>query len=393
MSAAALEAISSEPLPPPQTHIEVRIGLEGRLKSTGFVSPPGGYDRSMSTSSPAWGVDRSTNRPTPTQADFEHLCDSFNADLEMLRASARREFVEFNAAGPLFHWSRIEPEEFKRWAKEFLNLIAGANLSVRIEMANFIDAITSALLPLEPETVLLNSNEWSGEPHVRIVSCGGTLPSRIEAVWHLELNNLRMIADERRRLLIEAQNDEEILWHVLAAHVRGNALVIANLAFDWLREDAARERALAVSLLAFHGDAGHLPDLVRLRDTDPSLWVREHARWAWDVFATESGCRQRYCDLLNARALGDVVSGLAELRPALSPMAIAWRASDEYSPLLVQQTPRNRAAIRLFWYHWDSSSSNRKNIALVGRKLREHCRGEPLKDGVSSHMAPWWRLD
>ena len=161
---------------------------------------------------------------------------------------------------------------------------------------------------------------------------------------------------------------------------------------DWLQASAGRERALAATLLAFCGDEDSLSQLVKLRECDPSFWVREHARWGSDVCSTELVCRRRYRELLVANSLEDVVSGLAELRPALSPMAIAWRDSDEHRDLLALQTPRNRAAIRMFWHHRDSSSLNRKNIKLVGRKLGEHCRGEPLNEGLSSHMAPWWRL-
>lgn len=74
------------------------------------------------------------------------------------------------------------------------------------------------------------------------------------------------------------------------------------------------------------------------------------------------------------------------------PMVLAWRESDEHRLRLAKQTKRNRAAIGLFWAHWGNSSSNRENISLAGRKLREYCRGERLQDGVSSRMAPWWEV-
>jgi hypothetical protein len=119
--------------------------------------------------------------------------------------------------------------------------------------------------------------------------------------------------------------------------------------------------------------------------------MREHARWAFDVCATEAVCRDRYREILETGSFSDVIAGLAELRPALSAMSIAWRDTSDNRALLRQQTPRNRAAVRLYWSHWDSCSSNRQNIKLGGRKLRKYCRGERMKEGVSGRMAPWWR--
>ena len=391
-AAAALEALSVTPTPLPQTQIEVRVGEHGRVDLTTFVSPPGGHDSWMSTSSPAWGVDRQRNRPSPTQADADEMLDAFHADLQKLQTSARREFVNFNAAGPLGNWSRVEPERFAAWAEDFLARAAGLDFAAKHEMAYFLETVATALLRLRPESVVGKELYWSAQPISRIVGCGGLILMRKEVLWEPELDSSELIAAERRRLLLEAPDDEKILWQVMAAHARQNPEAIAALADEWLRDAMARERALAISILAFHGDGRYLQKLRSVIENDQSFWVRDHARWALDVCASESICRQRYGELLEASSLEQIVSGLAELQPALSPMAFAWREAPEYHSRLMQQTQRNRTAIQLFWAHWGSSSSSRKNISLGLRKIEEFCRGEPLKDGVTSHMAPWWSL-
>ena len=309
---AALNAISAESLPPPQTRMEVHIGRGDRLEGTSFESPPDGHDRWMSTANPAWGVDRQNQCPAPSQGDLDRLCDSFHSDLEARSASARREFVEFNAAGPLCDWSRIAPKEFSNWAEEFLKRVAVAPLSVKAEMAYFIDTVAMALLRVNPNVFFRISRDWSGEPHIHIMCCGGAVTSRIKTLWEPELNDSSEVVAERDRLLLAAPNDEEILWHVLAAHFSGNGAIIASLATDWLHDKGARERALGVTLLAFHGDAKRLPELATLSKGDPSFWVREHARWAWDVCSSESAARQRYSELLTAGSLEEVAAGFPE---------------------------------------------------------------------------------
>jgi hypothetical protein len=61
------------------------------------------------------------------------LCDSFYADLQARHSSARREFVDFHAADPLHHSSRLASEEFSKW-RRIRERLAAADLSVKFEI-------------------------------------------------------------------------------------------------------------------------------------------------------------------------------------------------------------------------------------------------------------------
>ena len=182
-----------------------------------------------------------------------------------------------------------------------------------------------------------------------------------------------------------------LLWHVLAAHANGNAEHLTRFALSQLDGTLARERALGESLLAFTGTQQACERLALLLDKDPSFWVREHAQWAREVCLTELACRNRYRSALRARTLDELAAGLAEIRQAASPMAYAWHHQIELEERKTDN-PRTKAYLKLFWYNWGNPSSRKENIKLCGRKLKDYCRGENLKDGVTSRQAPWWKL-
>lgn len=389
-SAAALTAISGTPISPPQTNIEMRVGGEGRLEGIHIEKLPPGHDSWLSIQSPAWGVDRNTTRPSPTNEDLDRSNDNLHAHMKERRTSLYREFVNFNAAGPLERWSRIAPKEFSQWAEEFLARSMNAGFKTRFEMAYLIETIATSLLRLNPEN-LSNDSLLAASP-IRITSIGGKVLHREGVMWEPELDHSDVILKARRRLLFEALNDETIMWQVTAARSKKNAIAIAKFVEEWLESSLARERVLAVTLMAFQGDENLLPKLHKLRETDPSFWVRDHAGWASDICAAEVACQRRYSKILEESSFESIVAGLAEIRPALTPLAFVWSKTDENRSKLMRQAKRNRAIFRLFWSRWSRQSSSRQNIELSGRKLQEYCRGERLREGISSRMSPWWQL-
>ena len=370
--------------------MEFDIDHAGQLCGIGFQSLREGKQTILSVSSPAWGVDRQIQRSSPTQAERDGEQELFNRDIESRKNSPRPDFSNFNAVSPLRRWGQIDRDIFLAWAERFLVCFAQTNLLITIELQFFAVTVEEELLRIKPESVL---HTWHTSPRTfdaNVACYAGTVDSHVACLWEPELNQSSEIREERRRQLLEASNDEEILWHVLAAHAKGNSIEITALATEWLNSDAARVRALAVTLLAFHGDGELLKKLQEIRESDPSYWVRDHAGWAVDACATELIVRKRYHEILVAQSLAEISAGIVELRPALSPMAFAWRLSEENRRMLATQSSRNRAVIELFWYHVDHSSTLRENPSVAGRKLKEFCRGERLKDGISSKMAPWW---
>ncbi|RBP46026.1 hypothetical protein DES53_102412 [Roseimicrobium gellanilyticum] len=393
LAAVALAAIPMESSSTPSDTLEIRVGSEGQYEGA-RLAPPSGEQRTwLSTSSPAWGGDRETNRPSATEADVAGKYDNLNGYVAKRRASSRRELAEFNAAGPLHHWSRIAIEEFVPWAEEFLRLAAAAGPAATMDIASFVDDVTISLLRLVPSAILDHQELWEPHPYVRVTSCEGAISRRTQVLWETTLNDFPVVRNKRRQMIFDTDSDEEILWQVLAAHAAGNLASIARFAHEWMFDGHAEVRALAVTLLAFQGDEDSLIRLAELRDGDPSFWVREHAVWASDVCTSEMACRERYLDILAAQSPEDIISTFIEIRPAFSPMVFAWIESEDLRTRLARQSPRNRVLIRLFWSHWCSVSSRSRNVSMGGRKLKEYCRGERLKDGVSSRMAPWWRLE
>ena len=390
---AALEALDVDASHvAPKTKIKFQVDETGNLGVRSFESHPFGGSTMHSVMSSAWGVDRAKVRPSRSQADLDTECDMFRKDIEKLRASPRRDFTEFNALGPLFHWSKLEPDVFERFADQFLARLRQKDLRAVIDLSFFASAVAHALLLANPVRAIQLRERSTPGMLQRVLVFRGAFAWETEAIWSSDLNKSEEVATLRRRLLIDAPNDEELMWHVVAAEDGGNTPEIVRMAVEYLAAPVARDRALGVTLLAFQGDAESLVKLAKQRDSDASLWVREHATWAWEVCAQEQVCRQRYRETLQAKTLSELAAGLAELRNAFTPKVWSWHRRLEVENNGLQANGRMTAYLNLFWYHWGSVSSRKENIALFGRNLRDHCRGEQLKDGVTSRQWPWWQL-
>jgi hypothetical protein len=193
-------------------------------------------------------------------------------------------------------------------------------------------------------------------------------------------------------LILEAKNDEMLLWQAIAAQARGNGRELEGLAHEFLRAETAKDRALGITLLAFSYD----DSTSRLQDSitsDSSFWVRDHAEWGLQVRATEQSCEAKYREVLSSQSLPEMSAALAELMPALTPMSQAWYPMIEQEFGWPKGDRRMEVYLGSFWYHWNSLRSHREDVSICGRKLREYCRGERLKDGLTTRQAPWWSLE
>lgn len=388
----ALAAVSAEIDSSPKTQIHVHVGRDEQQEGYSFTSPPSGGQNWHGLSSPAWGVDRQVNKPAASEADFDRELTDFKEDMDARRKSLRREFTGFNAVGPLRRWGELQPEEFVRFAEDFLPRVKEGGLGFAFDFAFFAQAVAIVLLEQRPGSALL-FGEWTKQKSpTPVLKFGGALAWSTHELWKPDLNESAVVNDARRKMLCEAPHDEELLWHALAAEACDNSPALVALAIEWASERSAAQRALAVSLLAFQGDDASRDRLANLRDSDPSYWIREHATWAWEVCSTEIACRRRYREILQTRSLDEIAAGLAEIRMALSPIVYAWHSPID-AELIPKEDRRVWGYVKLFWYHWGNTSSRKENIKLCGRKLQQHCRGENLKDGVTSKMAPWWNID
>jgi hypothetical protein len=394
ITAAAMAQVQATP---PSTgtrvRIETRVEPDGELEGFGTDYLPDGGQNWHGISSGVWGVDGQSSRPAPTEADYERVCQELHEAMEARRATRRREIAEFNAVGALWRWSDLEPEAFTAFAMDFLPRVAAGVWTTRQDFGFFADAVLIALLRLNPAAALRLHSVEGGVCQGSVTTICRSLEWTTAALWERGLNASTEVRAARRERLLRAPHDEALLWHSLAAQRAGNARELAALAAGFLSSTAARERALGVTLLAFQGDETSHETLRQLEEHDASFWVREHARWAAEVCATESACRTRYREVVAAESLEILAAGLAEMRMALSPLAHAWRGEIERAAPQLTQDRRRHAYLRLFWYHWGNTSSRQKDIKLVGRELQKFCCGERLNDGVTSRMAPWWTLE
>lgn len=196
----------------------------------------------------------------------------------------------------------------------------------------------------------------------------------------------------RRDLLDTAKNDQELLQIALAAMHRGATDALRKmLSEEYLNNDLAKNRCLAVSVLPWFGDDDAASILRNLKEHDPSNWVRGHAEWAYETARQEKSCRESYKRALHEFDPIRLSTLLQVLKPALTRAAKVWRHQVEEEAEDRSTDPRIRAAFFSFWYHWERESS--RDIIANGRKLKDYCRGERVHFVSTPKMAPWWELD
>lgn len=360
--AAALAEL--EKAPPPsdrRSNICTEVSTEGELKGFGIEHLPSGHRNWHGLSSGVWGIDRNSERPSPTQEDYDRLCDELHAEMEKWRSSSRREIAEFNAAGALLRWSELEPQSFQKFGMAFLSRIYAADRSTCGAFGFFAETVFMGLLRIAPE-LALGLQAANGHGNLSVTTLERTLEWQVYGLWQKALNHSAVVENARRNALKEALNDEILMGHSIGAMAADNVSAIAKIALEHLASEAARERALGVTILAYQGSEEALRLLAGSRESDRSFWVREHAQWATEICATELACRQRYRELIESDSLERIAAALAEMRMALSPLARTWRRMIEAGSAALRNSRRRKAYLKLFWYHWGNVSSRQRDI-------------------------------
>lgn len=396
LSIAALAFVKAAP---PQTTIVHRshrnADADGLMHGFGVDIPSGGYSRSHFRGSSAWGVDRHSESAAATEEEVDRLFEEFHHDLDRLREWAGSELAGFNASPALSRWVELEPAAFARFAETFFTQLETAGIKTFEAMGTVAWCIAVAMVKSDPRRALTIVENWQADWSFRVVTLGGLCTAVVARIWSSECDAAPGIAQLRRELCDRALTDEEIFVQVLSASRGGSRTEIIAIAKERLASSRARDRALATTLLAFIDQDGEVRDLLQpTTDGDESYWVRDQAEWALEASAIEASCRMRYLSLLQPQqSLERLATGLAELRPALTPLARAWRFDVEKVAGWKPGTDRISTYLELFWYHWECHSESHRDVKIAGRKLKDYCRGEKLKDGVSSRMTPWWSLD
>jgi len=298
---------------------------------------------------------------------------------------ASREIFESDFS--LQEWARQEPAEFRALLAGFIAQIKAPYHSYW-ELAGFVEAVAIAWLELEPS----GAYRWlqSFQEEVRHSSTTNGVPSMIYHLWDLKFC-MSVEHQEFREILIRAaSSDYEIAAHALAARMHG-ALKELDRIIDPLRRSSAQlERALAVSILAWHPSGERR--LKRLRDHDPSLWVRGHANWAFRICQRDRIGREVYRKALEDPEIVGRQAKLQQLAPLLMPTFHVWRFEDKaFRELEGRLEERGRALLVEFKHQATRQDLSREKF--FGRELAKYCRGEDLdrySRGLGRQLFPWW---
>ncbi len=291
-------------------------------------------------------------------------------------------------------WAEQNTTDFSRLTNKYLTELSKSPRSYQV-LSHFTDAARCLLLRFQPDKAIKYYRQWKTLPFKTVIRTQYGIETFLDQLWRVEDCKLPEHHDFRRKLLEECLNDEEIMFMTLAALVGGGEEELWNLATqEYLQSPYAKERNLGVSILPWFGTCEAIDQLKQLKSDDSSLWVREHAAWAYEVAQQERDCREVYQEALQTRDLFRVSAVFEQIKPALSPTAKWWSYQIEKDEKLYEESqnidPKLLALVQRFWYRWGKSSNTKSNIEVFGRKLREYCCGEKIS-AFTPRIAPWWK--
>ena len=292
-------------------------------------------------------------------------------------------------------WAEQNQSDFLHLSEKYLAELSKSPLYQQV-LSDITDVIHCLLLRFQPQKAEEIYQQWSSEI-VRIIYYDQHgIESFLAQLWKVDQCNTPKHIELRRNLLEEYNNDEEVMFMTIAALTGGGKEELLNLVTQvYLNSHYAKVRNLGVSILPWFGSDEVIELLDKLKSDDHSLWVREHAAWAYEVAQQERSCRTVYREALQTRDLFQISAAFERMKPALSPTARWWPCQIEEDLGLNSELqaidPKLIALVDRFWYRWGNSSKARRDIEIFGRKLKEYCRGE--KNGYFSppRLAPWWK--
>ena len=292
-------------------------------------------------------------------------------------------------------WAEQNTIDFLQLAKAYLTELSKFPRYSQA-LSHFTDDIRCLLLRFEPDKAKQHYHQWNAESFKTVYRTHYGVDSFLAQLWKVEHCNSLEHRQLRHELLEECLNDEEIMFMTLTALAEGGQDELWSLVKnEYLESHYAKERNLGVSILPWFGTCEAIKELKRLKSSDQSQWVREHAAWAYEVAQQEHSCREVYRKALQTRDPFRVSAVFEQIKPALSPTAKSWHYQIEEDEQLYEESqstdPKLLALIERFWYRWGKSPKTKRNIEVFGRKLGEYCRGERFLAGQYPRIAPWWK--
>ncbi len=210
------------------------------------------------------------------------------------------------------------------------------------------------------------------------------VPVRVHTLWDPEFSARPKHRALRFQWLRACPSDKHIAQHTFAARTHGMLSEVESIGVELLALDRQLERALAVSLFAWHPEGDRW--LEPLVEGDPSAWVRRHAEWALAVHSRDRLGRQIYREALAAASWLEQQARFEQLIPLLLPTFSLWPAWDKELSDLAEALPPRRRALLIDFRYFIAKKVQWKRI--VGRDLEKYCRG----DHVSTHLEPGEKL-
>jgi hypothetical protein len=294
--------------------------------------------------------------------------------LDKIEAGA---FARFSAVRALETWRDRNPKAFCEYSNKLLTH-AVTNPMKAFHLGTFIATVTDVLVPLDPKFAAWTDQQLhNSSMRVNVINEYGV--STFHATLWRESGKGNVLCRNLCETLLKLSNtDEELMTHAITAQAEGAGKVLADLCDDFLSAKHAKDRCLAVSLLAWMPDPAQSGILDKLAGNDSSGWVRKHAEWAAEVTRQEIALRSHYEQTLREQDRNIVLARLQVLLPALTPSARWWHLMLENRIGIQNFAPSIRAASALFWQ--GSENECKKTPELFGRKLNEYLRGERIHD-------------
>jgi hypothetical protein len=362
------------------------LDLNGRISSRG---PD--YSRGTSTvtcvDANTWGLDEGV-QPGHKGALGTQL-EQWRENELSLRKWEGFPLRDFCDESSLRAWAERYPAEFRDYCNRFFTGVLKSQ-PVVMKFGAFPLYLLATMLRVYPAEAY---RFWS---RLRKISINSVIINGADLLtataWDDDISSVTLIDEIRKSTLFHAENDEEIMWLSLCAVRSGKEQELIGICKDTLCSQHAKERALAVSILAWtrHSEVSSL--LTDLCKSDPSAWIQEHATWALEVQRQDAACRRAYQKTLDTANELDVSRQLHIMKPALMPSCSIWRTLEEQVASFpsANNSSRKVALIRHFWSHWDNVSNHQRDTRVLGRRMKEYLRGHKVDHFSETQMAPWW---
>jgi hypothetical protein len=299
-------------------------------------------------------------------------------DQDRLDTIEHSAFNRFEATRALRAWRDQHSEEFRNLASELLAQISSRPSSA-FHIGVFALCVLDALVPLDPDlSIKAHRIIRDGSLNVSLINSYG-VSTFTAAFWRAAADGSKRCQEECALFVRSSITDEELMYHAITAQAEGAGTFLSCVCSQLLSARLAKDRCLAVSLLAWIPDSEAIEQLEGLTNNDPSGWVRTHASWAVECARHEASVRRFYERLLKEQDRIVVQTQLQVMLPALTPCARWWHLDlESKSKKLHSAPPDVQAALAFFWH--DAKNECQKTPKLFGRTLREYLRGEKIHD-------------